>query len=531
MSAPGSDTDIAEPVDRPADQAAPGGRLLGVDSAAKAFGATKALVHCDLELYPGEIHALVGENGSGKSTLIKILSGVFRPDTGTVTWRGGPVSFRKPADARDRGISTVFQEVLIAEESSLRDNIFAGVDGVLRKRHDAEAEAELVGDVLERFGMGDFDLDAPVWRLSLGQKQLVTVARAAVRAHELLILDEPTSALDVDDRERLFAFVKELTETERISVLFVSHRMDEIQRLADRVTVLRAGRSVATIKGASSPQRLAELMSGRSAEADATPTEAASPTIRAAADAGRLRLVARDVMLRDDRSGFSVDVRSGEILGVAGLEGHGQVAFLEAVAGLRRAAGGTISIADDDGDIAAVRSFEDAFRKGVAYVPRDRKSEGIFAPLSILDNVAVPSLGRHSRFGILRRKQLRRDMQQVLESVQLQAGSLSRPISSLSGGNQQKVLLARWLAVSPKVLLLNDPTRGVDLGVKVELYRILRELANDGMAIVFLSTEVEELCRVCARIAVFHEQRCEEILDGELTPERVVRAMFGEVDQ
>lgn len=500
---------------------------LDIQDLSRSFGETKALRSATLRVAPGEIHSLAGENGSGKSTLIKLLSGVLRPDAGSMARRGRRLELRTPADARDLGISTVFQEVLIAEESSLRDNIFAGVDGLLRSRHDRRAEEELAGDVLEQLGIAGIGLDAPAWRLSLGQKQLVTVARAVVRPHEVLILDEPTSALDVDDRERLFAFVKMLTETRNVAVLFVSHRMDEIQRLADRVTVLRAGRSVASLEGASSPQELAELMSGRPAESVA----ATRASIGVSPRSGDVRLAARDVVLRGDAAGFSIDVHDGEILGVAGLEGHGQVAFLEAVAGLRKPAGGTISIAESDGGLLPVRSFEDAFRKGVAYVPRDRKTEGIFAPLSILDNVSLPSLARYSRFGILNRRRLRADMQAELDAVRLRGGTLRTPIASLSGGNQQKVLLARWLAVSPKILLLNDPTRGVDLGVKGEFYRILQELAARGMAIVFLSTEVEELCRVCARIVVFHEQRCEAVLADELTPARVVRAMFGEVEQ
>lgn len=530
MSAPGSEAGVVTVAD--AREAGPREPLLAVESAAKSFGPTRALVHCDLSLYPGEIHALVGENGSGKSTLIKLLSGVLRPDGGTITWQGDRISFRRPVDARKLGISTSFQEVLVAEESSLRDNIFSGVDAVLRRAHDRGAEEAIAGEVLEQLGMGEIDLDTPVWRLSLGQKQLVTVARAVVRPCRLLILDEPTSALDVDDRERLFVFVQKLTSTRDVSVLFVSHRMDEIQRLADRVTVLRTGQSVAALEGAGTPDHLAELMSGRrEPDGGVVPNGPAAARAPARERAGELSLVATDVVLRPGRAGFSLTVRDGEILGVAGLEGHGQVAFLEAVVGLRKIAGGTIAVGRDGVGLGPVRNFSDAFRKGVAYVPRDRKSEGIFAPLSILDNVSLPSLPRYSRFGILNRPKLRREMHDLLQEVRLQSRSLKAPISSLSGGNQQKVLLSRWLAVSPKILLLNDPTRGVDLGVKTEFYRILEQLAAEGMTILFLSTEVEELCRACDRIAVFHEQRCESVLEGELTASGVVRAMFGEAQE
>jgi ABC-type sugar transport system ATPase subunit len=239
------------------------------------------------------------------------------------------------------------------------------------------------------------------------------------------------------------------------------------------------------------------------------------------------RLQARDVVLAAGRQPFSLTVSDGEILGLAGLEGHGQVAFLESIAGLRKELSGSIEVAEGTG-FARVRGLTDGFRKGIAYVPRDRKNEGIFAPLSVLDNVSLPSLNAYSRFGVLRWRRLVDDMVGHLETVRLRGGTIATTISKLSGGNQQKVLLARALAVSPKLLLLNDPTRGVDLGVKAEIYRLLESLAGEGMAIVLLSTEVEELCRLCPRVAVFHELTCTSVLEGEITPELVVGAMFGE---
>ena len=509
---------------QPADEASRSATLV-VEGAAKAFGPTQALVNCDLRLERGEIHALVGENGSGKSTLIKLLSGVFAPDRGVISWRGKPVAFTRPGQARALGIATVFQEVLVAEEASLRDNVFAGVDGlVLRglRRSEEEATARAV---LDELGLGAINLDTVSGRLSLGQKQLVTVARSVVRSCELLILDEPTSSLDVEDRERLFAFVRRLVADNGASVLFVSHRSDEIQRLADRVTVLRTGTSVASFKGASTPAHLAELMSGRRA-GDTPSAQEVGRDIPTVAAGTPIRMRAKGVVLVHGRRPFSLEVRDGEILGLAGLEGHGQVAFLEAVAGLRKLASGSVAVARN-GDLARVRGLEDGFKKGVAYVPRDRKTEGIFAPLAVLDNVALPSLTRYSRFGVLARGRLARATQHELDAVKLQGGTIRTTISSLSGGNQQKVLLARALATNPKLLLLNDPTRGVDLGVKAELYRIFTALAHDGMAILFLSTEVEELCELCPRIAVFHEQTCHAVLEGHMRPPDVVAAMFG----
>jgi ABC-type sugar transport system ATPase subunit len=499
--------------------------LLRARRIGKRFGATRALEDCDLEIRRGEIHALVGENGSGKSTLIKILSGVFTQDAGTIEWQGAPVSFRRPRQAQQAGVATVFQETLIAEELSVRDNIFAGTGGMIRRAHSRSGEISIAGRVLGELGFGGASLDRPLWRLPLSQRQIVTIARALVRPWQLLILDEPTSALDVEEREGLFRFIRNVREQGDAAVLLVSHRMDEITGLADQATVLRNGRSVGSLPRAEiSSATLVRLMS----DIDTTAAEhARSP--RQQRPAGDRRMVAKDVVLRNAAQPFSVSVDDGEVVGVAGLAGHGQEAFLEAVAGLRRPHSGSILVrAAGSQTLTPVRRFGEAFRLGVAYVPRDRKQEGLFMPLSVLDNLALPVLPRYSRAGVLQRKKLGVEAMRLLESLQLRGGQLDTPIARLSGGNQQKVLLGRWLAAEPRLLVLNDPMRGVDLGVKRQFYELLQRLSEQGMAVLLLSTELEELVAVAHRVVVFHEHTVSAVVPGNADSRAsILAAMFG----
>jgi ABC-type sugar transport system ATPase subunit len=506
--------------------------LLRAAGIGKRFGATRALEDCDLEIRRGEIHALVGENGSGKSTLIKILSGVFTQDAGTIEWQGAPASFRRPRQAQQAGVATVFQETLIADELSVRDNIFAGTGGLIRRGHSRADEITTAGRVLTDLGFGDASLDRPLWRLPLSQRQLVTIARSLVRPWQLLILDEPTSALDVEEREGLFRFIRNVRDQGDAAVLLVSHRMDEITGLADHATVLRNGRSVGSLPRAEiSSAALVRLMSDVDATAAASARSPRQIPAGRAGDAGARdrRMVAENVVLRTAAQPFSVSVDDGEVVGVAGLAGHGQEAFLEAVAGLRRPQSGSILVRAGSGQtLTPVRRFGEAFRLGVAYVPRDRKQEGLFMPLSVLDNLALPVLPRYSRAGVLQRKKLGAEAMRLLESLQLRGGQLDTPIARLSGGNQQKVLLGRWLAAEPRLLVLNDPMRGVDLGVKRQFYELLQRLSEQGMAVLLLSTELEELVAVAHRVVVFHEHTVSAVVPGNADSRAsILAAMFG----
>jgi ABC-type sugar transport system ATPase subunit len=494
--------------------------LVATRNLRRSFGETVALADCSFEVEPGEIHAVVGENGSGKSTLIKILSGILRQNAGELRWQGAVANFRDPRAAQNAGIATVFQETLVLEARSVRDNVVLGLDGLLKRRARPGGEIAQVRAALDALGLTTLDTETPLAALSLAQRQGVTIARALLRPWRLLILDEATSALDISARDILFEALRKFRGEGR-SILFVSHRMDEILALADRSTVLRSGRSVATLETRdASANKLLALMStqeeARAAEGDATVKERRA--------LGRPAIAMRGVALRPDAPAVDLAVRAGEIVGLAGLEGQGQVAFLECVAGLRRPLRGTVETG-----AGPIQSFAGAARAGVAYLPRDRKTEGIFAPLSVLDNLTISSLRRFSRLGVVRATPRRAAATRVTAQTRLAQGRLDVPIATLSGGNQQKALIGRLLATEPKALVLNDPMRGVDLGAKQDIYDVLRQFAAQGGAVLLLSTELAELCLLCDRVAVFHEHALFATVEGDaLDAQTLIAAMFGQ---
>jgi ABC-type sugar transport system ATPase subunit/ribose/xylose/arabinose/galactoside ABC-type transport system permease subunit len=477
------------------DTQAPPSALLRVEGVAKSFGPTTALRGCSFELAPGEVHALMGENGSGKSTLVKILAGVHRADAGQVLLGAAPLRARDPRAAVAAGVATVFQEVQCVPGQTVLDNLWLGRDGLFRVSRQAAAAprqrreratavvAELLGDC-----PGDL-LSAPAESLSLSERQAVAIGRALLRDPKVLILDEATSALDVATRDRLFTVVRRLTEAGG-AVLFISHRMDEVTEIADRVTVLRSGESVATLDRAdASAARLVELMTGGEQLVQA---EATAPAV---APAGEIRLPAD-----------GLNLRAGEIVGLAGLEGQGQDEYLRA---LRQATGVR----------AGVR---------IGYVARDRREESIFPPLSIRENFTAATLGADARGGLISARSAAARFAGYVARLKIRLGRDSDAITTLSGGNQQKVVIARALASDPAVLLLNDPTRGVDIGAKRDIYALLRELAAAGLAIVMLSTEVDEHLELMDRVLVFRDgSPSAELSRDGLSRAAIVSEFFG----
>ena len=509
---------------------------LVIEGMSRSFGETRALTSASLRVCPGEIHSLAGENGSGKSTLIKILSGVLRPDAGTLTWEG---DVRKhlgsPSSAQGLGIATVFQETLVAPEMTVRDNIYLGTDRLFRYGRRKGEEVAGARQALGDLGLDGLDLELPMWALSLAERQLTTIARAIIRPWRLLILDEATSALDAQHRDRLFDYLR-LARSQGKSVLFTSHRMDEVLGLADHITVLRQGATVATMAVSEASRRgILGHMSGRADIIEVISAEP-GPDRTARGDAGRRpdvppRPVLRvaGLTLRATSQPITLEIRAGEILGLAGLEGQGQVEFVECLAGLRRAASGHVQAIGEGGQARGVHSYRSANRLGIRYVPRDRRHEGLFGPLSVFDNFAVTLWSDFNRLGLLRRRVARKRFEEFTQSSRLVSASPGRPISVLSGGNQQKVLLGRWIAMRPRVLVVNDPLRGVDANTKEELYGLFRRLAADGVPIVFLSTEIVELLTLTDQIGVFHEGSLVAMLPTETSSDTdVVAAMFGD---
>lgn len=507
------------------DARAAGDPVVELRDVTHRYGATLALSDCRLAIAKGEVHGLVGENGSGKSTVVKLLSGVMAPGGGELRIDGESVRFRSPGDAQRRGIATVFQETLIAEECSAVENVFMGMDGLFRRGRGRNAERKAAEESLERLGVSTAMLRRQPAHLSLAERQILTIARALARDWRLLILDEATSALDIATRDRLFAAIDEF-KSEGRSVLFVSHRMDELQILIDRATVQRSGKTVATLdRSEASTDRLLSLMVGQSTEEVAT-------LVRSAPSGSRQEVVlsCRQIQLKPDSAPFDLEIHRGEILGLAALEGHGAPELVATIARLHKPVAGSI-VAHGGGEAGdhEIRSFRDANRQGIAYVPAKRQSEGLFPSLSVGDNLSISTLRRHARAGIFRRAEVDRLVQQQLSQLAVKPQDPSVPVSALSGGNAQKVLIGRWLAADPWLLLLNDPLRGVDLGTKREFYRRLVEMADAGITVLLLSTEIEELLTVSDRIAVCREFSLGAVLTkGERSYEGVLREMFGQ---
>lgn len=473
----------------------------------KSFGAAKVLNQVRLRVFGGEVHALMGENGAGKSTLMKVLSGVYQPDAGEIRVDGRPVRIDGPATARAYGINLIYQELSVAPNLTVAENVFMGSEP--RNRFgivDIQTMNRETAKVLEMLG-AHFKPTTPASTLSIADQQQVEIARALIHKSRVLIMDEPTAALSDRETERLFEVVRRL-RSEGIAIIYISHRMAEVQMLADRVTVLRDGAYVGELaRDEANPDRVVQMMVGRELGAFYEHAVSRVP--------GKVRLRVKDVGGGKVRP-TSFEVRAGEIVGLAGLVGAGRTELARLIFGADPRRSGRIEI---DGEEVKIRKPGDAIRLGVAYVPEDRKGQGLFLMLSALNNTTMNVLRHNSRLGVLNQARLRQITERSIARLSVKVPGPDGITGGLSGGNQQKLLLARWLEISPRVLILDEPTRGVDIGAKFEIYKIIHELADAGVAVIVISSELPEVIGICDRILVMREG----VLMGELKDEYITQ--------
>ncbi|WP_329236642.1 sugar ABC transporter ATP-binding protein [Actinoallomurus sp. NBC_01490] len=474
-------------------------RLLVMRGIVKEFPGVRALDGVDLEVREGEVHCLLGQNGAGKSTLVKVLSGAHRPDAGEILWRGAEAAeLTGPTAALRLGIATIYQELDLVDGLSVAMNIFLGHEqatlGFTRRGEMNRAARAL----LARLGHGEISPSAEVGRLSAAARQIVSMARALSYDARLIVMDEPSAALAHDEVKNLFRVIRQLTAA-GVAVIYISHRLDEIREIGDRVTVLKDGRTVAVgLPARTTPtDTLVAHMTGRRYEYVFPPR----PEPGARENAPEVLRV-EDLALPGVFSGLSFSVRAGEILGLAGLVGAGRSEILETVYGARRPSAGRVIL---DGRPVRTGSVVSAVRAGMGLAPEERKSQGLLMLDTVAGNVSIASLRRYSRLGWLDRRREIADAEREVGGLDIRPRDPRRPVRTLSGGNQQKALLARWLLKDCRLLLLDEPTRGVDVGARAELYALIRRLADSGVGILLVSSEIPEVLGLADRVLVIRK--------------------------
>ena len=485
----------------------------------KSYGGAVALDSADLAVKSGRIHAVLGENGAGKSTLLKVMSGVVQPDEGTMHLDGRQVSFASPSEANAAGIVCVYQELSLIPDLSVADNIFASNPPRRFGMIDRRTQRRQAEEALARAGAADINPLAKVRDLPLSRQQMVELAKGLAHEPRILILDEATSALTAADVARVIEVLKRLRD-EGLAILFISHRMHEVKALADECTVYRNGRHVMSFEaGTRTDNDVVEMMIGRKYQHAFPDKPADEPGRRLAAEPV---LACRDLAWNDTLQGISFSLKPGEILGLGGLDGQGQRELLLALFGVLRGCTGKIEI---DGDAVSITSpvVARANQIGMALIPEDRKTEGLMLPMSVRENLSFAALDRMSTAGVIDRDRQQSFVDRMMELLAIKSFSVDAAVGSLSGGNQQKVVIAKWLIRQPRILLLSDPTRGIDVGTKQEIYQLLRRLADEGAAIVFYSTDYDELIGCCDRVLVLYEGRIKKELVGpEITEQNLI---------
>jgi ribose transport system ATP-binding protein len=498
--------------------------LLEMRAITKRFPGVVALSGVSLTLQPGEVLALMGENGAGKSTLMKILGGAQLPDEGEIRIDGQPVVLDGVSEAKRRGIALIHQELMLAPNLDIAANIFLGNEQVPssllplhRRELNRRAEA-----LLARTGL-KLPPTTPVSRLTAGMMQMVEVAKALSLDARIIIMDEPTSSLTAGESAHLFTIIGQL-KAEGIGIIYISHRMEEVLALADRITVLRDGRYVGDLTRAqASTDAIVAMMVGRELSGQYFPAKPDPPAPGTPPPAAVLTV--EDLHVPGTPAGVSFSAAPGEILGFAGLVGSGRTELMETIFGVVPADRGRMVLA---GQPFAPRRPRDAIRRGVYLAPEDRKRHGLVLPMSVAENTSLPNVGGYNRWGWLDRATEKRVADAEVTRLRTKTPSIRQRVVNLSGGNQQKVVLGKWLAMSPKVLILDEPTRGIDVGAKAEIYRHMAALAAQGIAILMVSSDMEEIIGMSDRVVVMHERRIKgQLARGELSQERIARLMTG----
>jgi len=492
--------------------------LLEMRGISKRFPDVVALDNVSLEVGRGEVVALVGENGAGKSTLMKILGGVYQPDAGGILLDGQPNQINDVNDSIRLGIAFIHQELNVLDNLDVAANVFLGREPVhtrfrLINREKIHADT---GPYLKRLGL-NISSRTRLDRLSIAQQQMVEIAKALSLNARIIIMDEPTSSLTLSETERLLKLVCELSE-QGVSIIYISHRLGEVDLCADRVVVLRDGKNAGQLKQDEiSHDRIVSMMVGREIKSFYVQSNAAkTPGYFKVRNMRSSRYPARSV---------SFDAGKGEILGFAGLVGAGRSELAKAIVGLDASARGAVQLGDE-----AIRagSSRDAINRGIYLVPEDRRGEGLVVGMSVRENVTLPSLKRFAPFNLIRRDRERKTADEQITSLKIKTPGAETLVLNLSGGNQQKVVLGKWLAMSPKVMILDEPTRGIDVGAKAEIYRLMRALAEQGTVILMISSDMEEVLHVSDRVAVMHEGEISGVLErADCTEENIMQLAVG----
>ena len=487
---------------------------LEIKDVSKTFPGVKALINVNFDLREGEIISLVGENGAGKSTLINVITGQIIPDSGNILINGKDVHITMPSDAMALGIGLVPQELNLIPQLSVAENIFLGAKNVKKAfpyRLDWKTMYHKAEEIIKTLGVS-IDVRAIVGFMSVANQQLVQIARAIAQGAEVLIFDEPTACLTINETRHLLDLIKQF-RGEGKSIIFVSHHLDEVMEISDRASVMRDGKLIETIaKKDFSMQRIIKGMVGKELEKNTLRREVK--------EGGRTVLKVEGLSRKNEFEDISFEVTEGEIFGIAGLVGAGRTELVSSIFGDRKLDSGAVYF---EGKPVKISSPKKAIKMGIGYVPEERRNYGILPSLNIRENITLPILKKLFKFPVIDRKTERTIVKEYTSKVHVKMASPEGQLTKLSGGNQQKVILSRWLAVGSKLLILDEPTRGIDVMAKEEIHQLIRECADNGMTVVVVSSELEELINICGRILIMHEGQCKGFVNAkDVNPEKIL---------